>query len=589
MSGLQQHVEVADTVASLEKLFGNPWDKANPCGFRAILEADEKGTLLPEGEDLLDRLSFSAEFIPVALGGRLHGLMKLIETGRSVFRHDPCLGLGHGASSLIAAVNVWTAGSVTQKQGLARLMLRNCKVACAYHELEHGNDLARVEFQAYPQGEYLMLNGRKQIISNIERADAIVIYARTSSDHGSRSHSQIFLEKSDLAAKQTKYAPRFNTVGMRGVPLGGIEIRDCPVEADSLIGSPGHGLETALKAFQVTRVALPGMFMGILDTGLRTALLYAHNRKLYGRTVLELPQVRGVLASAFVDLLLCDCFVTVVARSMHLTPDSGGTYSAAVKYLVPKLLIDAMTGLSAILGAQFYLRDGEYGIFQKLLRDLKPASFGHAGAAACQMTILPKLPHLARRSWLHDGEAPLPDSAFSVSVDLPAFSFDTLTIGTAAHDPLVASLVNTSSELRRRGTGAALIDRVQFFVDELRQLKHECATLSPSDLGIAASARCLALTVRYINVLAAAACLSWWWHNRSEAGRGQSEVDREPIWLLCALDRLRAPNIKLPPVYEPRHREQLLDELLQRYNASLSFDLRRQILPGWAEHLSTCN
>ena len=81
--------------------------------------------------------------------------------------------------------------------------------------------------------------------------------------------------------------PRYRTDGLRGLPLAGVEFRDHPVPDDRLIGEPGHGLETALRAFQVTRIALSGMATGLLDTALRITLRHVSRRALYGGAVIN--------------------------------------------------------------------------------------------------------------------------------------------------------------------------------------------------------------------------------------------------------------------------------------------------------------
>src|SRR5262249_12900830 len=150
--------------------------------------------------------------------------------------------------------------------------------------------------------------------------------------------------------------------------LGGIRFRDCPVRPDAVVGRPGAGIETALRAFQLTRTAFPTILVGVLDTGLRVTHDFATRRRLYGHRVADLPNVRAILADAFVDLLICDSLGMVVARATHLLPAQASVYASAVKYLAAKRLMDAMHELSLVLGAHFYLREGRYAIFQKLLR-----------------------------------------------------------------------------------------------------------------------------------------------------------------------------------------------------------------------------
>lgn len=401
----------------LERRLGDPWDPANPFGFDRVLAADEREEMFGDGERALDDYGLNAEFVPAALGGRLTGMDRMVDVMRAVYRRDPCLGLGYGASSFIAAVNVWTAGDAVQQLTAADLLLANRKIACAYHELAHGNDMAGTELVARAVGDRLLLRGRKEVVTNIERADAVVLFARTDPGPGSRSHSLLLLEKATLPADRYNYLPRFRSVGMRGVQLGGMEFQDCLVDPSSLLGSPGRGLETAVRAFQLTRTALPAMMTGLLDTGLRVTLRHVLNRRLYGRPAAQLPQVRSVLVGAFADLLMCEAMAQAGLRALHLLPEETSVYAPAVKYALAKPLQDAMQQLAGVLGAEFYLRDGPHAVFQKLVRDIKPVAFAHIARAVCQATILPQLPLLARRSW-RAGE-PAPDALFRPGATLP--------------------------------------------------------------------------------------------------------------------------------------------------------------------------
>src|SRR5437660_9838804 len=100
-------MSVSKDVERVERAFGDPFDPGNPLGFRQILAADEAGTMFRPGEEALGELGLNLDFVPVALGGRLERLDAMVEVMRSVYRRDPCLGLGYGASTLIAVVNIW--------------------------------------------------------------------------------------------------------------------------------------------------------------------------------------------------------------------------------------------------------------------------------------------------------------------------------------------------------------------------------------------------------------------------------------------------------------------------------------------------
>jgi alkylation response protein AidB-like acyl-CoA dehydrogenase len=551
----------ASRLDELERRFGQPWEPANPVGFGEIVAADERAEMLAAGEDLLDEYGLNAEFVPVSDGGRFDRLDGLIEVMKAVYRRDPCLGLGYGFSSFLAAVNVWAAGDAAQRAQVAGTLLANRRISVAYHELAHGNDFAGAEFAATPAGDGLCLNGGKQVIANIRRADALVLFARTSDAPGSRSHSQILVDKTAVPADRLRYLPRFHTAGMRGVQLAGIELRDHVVPATQVLGAAGRGVETALRSFQLTRTALPAIAVAQLDTGLRTTLRHCLARNLYGRPVTDLPLTRSVLVDAFVDELICDCFGTVVARAIHLLPGECSVHAAALKYLVPGRLAEAMYQLSVVLGAQFYLREGPHAIFGKQLRDLAPSVFAHVARAACQATLLPQLPVLARRSWSAGQEAPA--ALFDLSAALPPLRFDLLSLTSAGRDTIGPALAVAAERIDDGDPSHREVARLaRGFVAQLGELRERCAHLPPVELGISAGPESYALTARYATVLATSACLNLWSHNHLDP------FLRDPAWLVAALGRLAGQTCRDDAI-----EAQLFAELLARHREDRTFDI----------------
>ncbi|MBV6748802.1 acyl-CoA/acyl-ACP dehydrogenase [Pseudomonas chlororaphis] len=567
-------------VSKLEALLGDPWQALNASGFSAVVAADERHELLAAGESLLDQYQLNAQFVPLELGGRLVSLNQLIAVMRCIFRRDPSLGLGYGASSFLAAVNVWTAGHPRQQARVAEVLLSNGKLACAYHELEHGNDISRVECSAQLGQERLTLQGGKQVIANAARAQALLVYARTASGTGGRSHSQILFERTEAPAASLVDQPRYSTSGMRGIALGGLEFKQCDLPLENLVGNPGQGLETTLKAFQLTRVALPGMFSAILDTGLRLTMKHCRARKLYNKPASELPQVRARLAESFIDLLLCDAFVSVTANAAHVLPAELNLYGSAVKALVPAVLVTAMDSLASVLGAHSYVREGEMAIFQKLLRDLQPVGFGHAARISCLMTLLPQLPMLAKTGW--NSAAPAPEGLFELDWQQAPLRFDRLALSSGGQDTLLAFLLTLSThEAPKDRCESEIFHLVRLFADELRALREQCAALPAQETTARASPESFRLASRYSVLLCASACLGIW---QTQQEHTTDPFLAQPAWILAALLRLAALSGLTRQRLSAALSETLLDELMQRYLSRQSFDLSRLPLAattGW--------
>ncbi|KHJ61488.1 hypothetical protein NCPPB3923_18470 [Burkholderia glumae] len=563
----------------LERMLGDPWDGANPLGFEALVEADEHGRMSVAGEAVLDDFGLSAEFVPAGHGGRLVDLGRLVDVLRGVFRRDPCLGLGYGASSLLAALNVWVSGDAAQQRQVAATLLAHGKLACGYHELAHGNDIggASCEATRADSGDTFVLNGVKQVVANISRAASVLVYARSEALVGARSHSLFLVDRATTAPGSIRDLPRYRSSGMRGIPLGGLQFDDCRIPASARVGAAGQGMETALKAFQISRIALPGMFAGIVDTGLRLTIRHARRRSLYGAPVVDQPLARTRLAEAFADLLACDAFCMVAANAARVVPAELSLHAAALKALVPGVLIGAMNGLAAVVGAHSYLREGEMAMFQKLLRDLQPVGFGHASRASCLMTILPQLPLVARRAWQSD--APAPAALFALDCEAGALSFDALSITTGGRDSLAPALRAFAREAPDPHLPAMTAWQARLAA-EFDSLAERAALLRASDVTPDAAPESFALAGRYAVLLAATACIGLW---RAQRNGGDDFLSR-PAWVLAALHRLGTMlGDARSPLPEPLV-DALHEELARRHDDGRGFDLLAHSLapsPGW--------
>ncbi|WP_063780694.1 acyl-CoA dehydrogenase family protein [Nonomuraea sp. SBT364] len=539
-------------MTALEELLGDPWNPANPAGFAAVLAADEQGELLTAGESILDEVRLGDQFVPASLGGAFVGVDGLVQAMRAVFRRDPSLGIGYGVTSFIAAVPVWTAGDAGQRKWLAGQLLGGERAAAAFTELAHGADFSRMSMRAETRGDSLVMTGAKQLINNIGRARAVTLFARTWAEPGSRSHSMLLV---DLAGvRDYRILPRHHTSGLRATPLAGVEFNGSRVPLDAMLGAPGSGLETALRAFQVTRIALPAIAIGALDTQLRLALSFAGERVLYGRPVADIPVARDCLVGVFADLLVCDAFSAVAARALHLLPEQTSVLAAACKYVVCALLDSASYDLFTVLGARSYLREGPYGVFQKYFRDLAVAALAHSSSAACLATIIPQLPRLARRSWLRAD--PGPEELFSLGSPLPELDFDRLVPDAKGRESLSAALSRVQdAELRT------------FFLGRLAELRTRCQDLPPGERTVTASAGTFALAEEYAFLLAAAACAG--------VTSGAASVRAgafSAAWQAVALRRI-AGRLGAPARPAGEAGSVMFAELLSRHEGSQTFDV----------------
>lgn len=424
---------------NLEHVLGNP-TQPGTFSYETVLNFDNAGHPNPEGEEILMSWGANDEFVPRSLGGRWGSTRELVERLMPVFRRDPSLALSFGLTSLMSGVNVWTAGSPEQKAKVAKTLLNKGRIAIGFHELAHGNDFLHNEFRLETSDNVgSQLVGSKEVINNIERAEQVLFMARSSELDGARSHTLVLTEQHDLDKNGT-FQNRYTTSGMRTVLLNGIHLDGMNVKEEAIIGRRGEAVETALRAFQVTRAVLPAFAVGTLDASLYFAVEYASDRKLYGGRVLDLPHARDLIASAFADLVIADIFANAAVRSLHVDPNASGLLSAACKALVPDVLEDGLSALSVLFGSTFYGRVSPYGIIEKFVRDLRVLPIGHAGGTSCILAVLGALPRWARGK-IPDTNRDLFDDNACGDLD-----FKTLRLSLGGPDPLTPWLSDSATK-----------------------------------------------------------------------------------------------------------------------------------------------
>ncbi len=231
-----------------------------------------------------------------------------------------------------------------------------------------------------------------------------------------------------------------------------------------------------------------------------------------------------------------------------------------MKYLVAGMLTDAVERLSTVMGSEFYRRDGEHAVFQKLARDIKPVAFAHIARAACLSALLPQMPSLLGRSRRDPADAP--DALFAAEAELPELDLPGLRSAAGGRDPLAAAL----STALDHDPPPAVRPLVEEHVRGFAALAEAGTALRPRQLAIDAEVPVRRLAARYTTALAVAACLGV--HRTAPAGDFPGSRSGSPRRSPgCSPSSARGPQ--LPPEVE----DALIEELTDREERRLSFGL----------------
>jgi alkylation response protein AidB-like acyl-CoA dehydrogenase len=146
-------------------------------------------------------------------------------------------------------------------------------------------------------GSYV-LNGRKCFITNSHIADVQIVLAI--SEDTPDTYSAFLIEKGTPGFKPTHEERK---VGMRGCNTGELEITDCIVPAENLVGKEGKGMTVAMATISdVGRGGMVGCALGLQQACLDEAVKFANNRILYGKAISNLQAIQFKIADMKIEL-----------------------------------------------------------------------------------------------------------------------------------------------------------------------------------------------------------------------------------------------------------------------------------------------
>ncbi|GGY05505.1 acyl-CoA dehydrogenase family protein [Streptomyces hiroshimensis] len=581
----------------LDRFLGDPGDAARPFSYARCAELDEKEEFPAEICRLLEEWGLTAYYVPAEHGGRLTDYEQLLQLSRTVARRDLTVAIGHGKTYL-GGVCVWIAGTAGQAARLGADIRSGLPVSLGLTERAHGSDLLAGEVHGAPAGPGAdgggwLVSGEKWLINNATRGTLLSLLTRTDPAGGPRGFSILLVDKRTLPEGSYRHLPKVPTHGIRGADISGIAFTGAPVPADALVGGEGGGIETVLKALQLTRTMCASLSLGAADHGLQLAADFAEERSLYGRRLIDLPQARRTLAEAAADVLLHEALALVASRAVHTQTAELSITAAVTKYLLPTGTEQILSSLTRLLGARAFLK-GVYagGRFQKLERDHRIVGLFDGNTLVNLNSLVNQFRGLARGHRRGTGDTEGAAAACDLTRPLPPLDPARLSLVARKGSGIVAGLAENAEETARRARHNPALRPVAGAAARLLAVTGDvhAAMARQQDVVGDVPPAVFATARRYALCYAGAAALGLWTRSADACADGPTgALWRDGLWPAAALHRVFArlgePGTGGTGAHETQAYEaQAYEELLAHLRATRSrgelFSLLPQRLPA---------
>jgi alkylation response protein AidB-like acyl-CoA dehydrogenase len=149
-------------------------------------------------------------------------------------------------------------------------------------EPEAGSDATSQQTTAEDKGDYYLLNGTKNWITNGGTASTYLVIAQTDVSKKSRGINVFIVEKNwpgvSVGAKENK-------LGISGSDTHSILINDVKVPKENRIGEDGFGFVFAMKTLSGGRIGIASQALGIASGAYERSLEYSKQRKAFGKEI----------------------------------------------------------------------------------------------------------------------------------------------------------------------------------------------------------------------------------------------------------------------------------------------------------------
>jgi butyryl-CoA dehydrogenase len=186
---------------------------------------------------------------------------------------------------------VWYGTEEQKQKYLPKLASGEWISAYALSESSSGSDALNCRARAVlsADGAQWVLNGEKMWISNSGFADLFTIFAKVDGEKFSAFLVERGTPGLSVGAEEHK-------LGIRGSSTCPLILSDCRIPAENLLGEVGKGHHIAFNILNIGRFKLAAAAVGGAKNSFHEAIVYAKDRKAFGKPISEFGLIQEKLA-----------------------------------------------------------------------------------------------------------------------------------------------------------------------------------------------------------------------------------------------------------------------------------------------------
>jgi alkylation response protein AidB-like acyl-CoA dehydrogenase len=328
-------------------------------------EWDETGEFPWEAMKAFAAADLCGLYIPEDLGGMGQSVFNFCLATEQISRICGGVGVTFAASAL-GSTPILLFGTDEQKKKYMPDIAAGKKLAAfGLTEANAGSDAAGLETTAKKEGDYYIINGTKQWITNGGEAETYSLITITDKTKGPRGASAFIVEK---GTPGFTFGKKENKMGIRCSATRELVFQDCKVHKSQLLGKEGMGFIVAMKTLDLTRPGIGAQAVGIAQGALDEALKYARERVQFGKPIASIQAVQHILADMATQVEAARALVYACARMIDAGHKEYTLPASEAKLFASDVAMKVTIDAIQVFGGYGYMK--EYPV-EKMARDAK--------------------------------------------------------------------------------------------------------------------------------------------------------------------------------------------------------------------------
>lgn len=210
-----------------------------------------------------------------------------------IARGDAGIATTMAASTLLAADPVLIAATHEQKKWFYGMQNEGAIAAFCLTEPGAGSDAGGLSTKCVKDGDYYILNGTKQFISNGGVAQLYTVFATLDKKLGYKGICAFMVDRNTPGIS---VGPKEDKLGIRSSNTTQVIFEDVRVPAKNLLGKEGEGFKIAMKTLDLSRASVAAMAVGVAQAAMEASVKYAKERTQFGKPIASFQAVQFMLA-----------------------------------------------------------------------------------------------------------------------------------------------------------------------------------------------------------------------------------------------------------------------------------------------------